>query len=226
VVEHWIVAPVVAGSIPVIHPLKSNQEEKLPMKLSSRWSNMAWVAVCALGCSDPVAPPAQGAFNARVTSASPAPAGKMCPSGASTYFEVPVVPPPTTVDETLDDSTYIHRVIDGESGAGVTCTVKGQGSSFGGRISSAGKVLEISSGTLDATLKGTALITVASSSQISGALTAPSANCIINASNAGGTSYEANPGRIWATFDCPSVERQPSDYCVARGTFVLENCSQ
>ena len=196
------------------------------MKLSSRWSVTAWVAFCALGCSDPVAPPAQGAFNTRVTSASPAPAGKMCPSGASTYFEVPTVPPPTTVDETLDDGTYLHWVIDGENGAGVACTVQGNGSFFEGRISSGGKTLDISSGTLDATLKGKATITIASSSQISGSLSSAAAACTINASNAGGTRYEVAPGRIWATFDCPAVEKTPSDYCAARGTFVLENCNK
>lgn len=196
------------------------------MKLSSRWSVTAWVAVSALGCSDPVPPPAQGAFNARVTSASPAPTGKMCPSGPSTYFEVPVVPPPTTTDEALDDQTYLHWVIDGEDDARVSCTVQGQGSFFEGRLDYGGKSLEITSGTLDATLKGKARITVVSSAQISGALSAPSANCAINASNAGGTRYEVAPGRIWASFDCPSVERQPTDYCVARGTFVLENCNK
>ncbi|RYZ03550.1 MAG: hypothetical protein EOO73_27075 [Myxococcales bacterium] len=196
------------------------------MKLSSRWSVSALVAICALGCSDPVAPPAQGAFNTRVTSASPAPAGKSCPSGASTFFEVPVVPPATTVDETLDDQTYLHWVIDGEDGAGVACTVQGNGSFFEGRISSGGKTLDISSGTLDATLKGKASITIGSSSQISGSLSSPPVSCTINASNAGGTRYEVAPGHIWATFDCSSVERQPSDYCAARGTFVLENCNK
>lgn len=195
------------------------------MKLSSRWSVTALVATGVLGCSDPVAAPAQGAFNARVTAASPAPAGKMCPSGASTYFEVPTVPTNTMSDETLDEFTYIHRAIDGE-GASVSCKVQGKGSFFEGRIASGSRSLEISSGTLDGSLRGTARITVVSGGQISGALSAPSANCTINASNAGGTSYQADPGHIWASFDCPSVERQPSDYCAARGTFVLENCSK
>jgi hypothetical protein len=179
-----------------------------------------------LGCSDPVAPPAQGAFNARVTSASPAPSGKMCPSGASTYFEVPVVPPVTTVDEALDEQTYLHWIVDGENAA-AKCTVQGNGSFFEGRLSSGTKTLDISAGALDpTTLKGTARISLSSGSQISGALTSPSANCIINASNAGGTRFEVAPGRIWASFDCPSVERQPSDYCAARGIFVLENCNK
>ncbi len=194
--------------------------------LSSRWSVTALVAVGVLGCSDPVAKPAQGAFNTRVTAASPAPSGKMCPSGASTYFEVPVIPPSPTTDDTLDANTYIHRVIDGESDASVRCRVQGKGTSFEGRISQGGKTLEISGGTLDASLRGTARITVGSSSQISGSLSAPSANCIINAAPTGGTSYQADSGHMWATFDCPSVERQPSDYCGARGTFVLENCTE
>jgi hypothetical protein len=220
------VAPVVADSIPVIHPRIRIEEEKRSIKLSSLWSVTAWVAVSALGCSDPVPRPAEGAFNAQVGSASPAPAGKTCPNRPSIYFEVPTVPPATTVDERLDEQTYLHWVIDGESSATVTCTVKGQGTSFEGRISSGGKTLDISSGTLDATLKGTASITVGNSAAMSGSLSSPSANCVINASNTGGTRYEVAPGRIWASFDCEAVERQPTDSCSARGTFVLENCNQ
>jgi len=132
----------------------------------------------------------------------------------------------TTVDEALDDQTYLHWVIDGEEGAGVKCTVQGNGSFFEGRISAGGKTLDISSGTLDATLKGKATITVGSTSQISGQLTSPPVSCTINASNAGGTRYEVAPGHIWATYDCPGVEQQPSNYCSARGTFVLENCNK
>jgi hypothetical protein len=195
------------------------------MKMSSRWSVMACLAVAALGCSDPVGPAKQGAFNARVTAASPLPAGKRCPNTAFPYFEVPAVPTNTTSDERLDDQTYLHWAVDGE-GASVSCSVKGQGASIEGRISSGSKTLEISSGTLDATLKGTARITLMNGSEISGSLSSPAADCVLNASNAGGTRYEVAPGRIWATFTCKSVEQQPSDYCAASGTFVLENCDK
>jgi hypothetical protein len=195
------------------------------MNLSSRWCVTAVVALGALGCSDPVPPPAQGAFIAQVRSVSPAPQGKSCPSGTSFTYDVPEVPADKPL-EVLSGSTYVHRIIDGESNASVSCTVKGNGGSFEGRLAAQGKSLEISSGTLDATLKGTARITLVNGAKLSGALSSPSANCTIDASKAGGTNFQVAPGHIWASFSCPSVEQQPSTYCGASGTFVLENCSQ
>jgi len=194
------------------------------MNLSSRWCVTAVVALAALGCSDPVPPPAQGAFTARITSVSPAPTGKSCPSGASFAYDVPDVPD-TMPTEELTPFNYSHKIVDGEPDSAVSCKVSGQGSFFEGRIAFSGKSLEIRSGSLGADLKGTARITVGNSQKLSTTLLSPSANCKIDA-KADGNRLEVAPGHIWATFDCPSVESPPSDYCAAKGTFVLENCDK
>jgi hypothetical protein len=199
------------------------------MNLSSRWCVTAVVALGAFGCSDPVPPPAQGAFWANVRSVSPQPAGKSCPSGASLTFDVPAANPNAIPSETLDQDTYKLRKIDGEDQAEVSCSVKGGGSfTFEGSLKLGARALSITNGTIGADKKGTARITLRASGNpgFSGALSAPSANCVIDAAAAPGNRFEVNPGRIWARFQCPSVEQIPSDYCQAEGFFVLENCDQ
>jgi hypothetical protein len=202
------------------------------MNLSSRWCVTAVIALGALGCSDPVPPPAQGAFWANVTSVSPTPAGKMCPSGATLTFDVPAVPPPTPAKptvETLDQDTYLHKIIDGEDKAEVSCTVKGKSTfTFDGSIRLGNKSLAFSNGTLGDNKKGTARVTLRDSGTpgFSGALSAPSANCVIDAAAAAGNNFQVKAGSIWGHFTCPSVEQAPSDYCKADGYFVLENCDQ
>jgi hypothetical protein len=199
------------------------------MNLSSRWCVTAVVALGAIGCSDPVPPPAQGAFWANVKSVSPAPVGKMCPSGASLTFDVPLVDPSANPPQTLDQDTYLHKLIDGEEGAEVSCSVKGKTSfTLEGTIKLGTKSLAISSGTLGDNKKGTARITLRDSANpgFSGALSAPSANCVIDAAAAAGNNFQVKAGSIWGHFDCPSVEQEPSGYCKADGFFVLENCDQ
>lgn len=196
------------------------------MNLSSRWCVTAVVALAGVGCSDPVPPPAQGAFIARITAVSPTPLGKSCPSGTAFSYDVPDVPDSAPTEE-LSPNTYLHKIIEGEGGGAVSCRVSGDGAAFEGRIAipDKGKSLEIRSGTLGADRKGTARIAVGNSAELSTTLSSPMANCKIDA-QASGNRLEVAPGRIWATFDCPSVESPPSDYCAARGTFVLENCDK
>ena len=199
------------------------------MNLSSRWSVTAVVALGALGCSDPVPPPAQGAFWANVTSVSPQPAGKSCPSGASLTFDVPAANLNAIPSETLDQDTYKLRKIDGEDQAEVSCSVKGGSSfTFEGTIKLGARALSITNGTIGDDKKGTARITVQANGTpgFSGALSSPSANCVIDAAPAPGNNFQVNPGHIWAHFQCASVEQMPSDLCKAEGFFVLENCSQ
>jgi len=195
----------------------------------SRWCVTAVVALGALGCSDPVPPPAQGAFWANVSSVSPTPAGKMCPSGASLTFDVPAVDPNSNPPQTLDQDTYLRKLIDGEDQAEVSCSVKGKTSfTVEGTIKLGTKSLAISNGTLADTKKGTARITLrdAANPGFSGALSSPSANCTIDAAAAAGNNFQVKAGSIWGRFSCPSVEQAPSDYCKAEGFFVLENCDQ
>jgi hypothetical protein len=152
----------------------------------------------------------------------------MCPSGAALTFDVPTVLD-TKPTEVLDADTYLHKIIDGESSSKVNCSVKGKSTfTFGGRIELGPRALEISNGTMDASMKGTARITLTDSGMpgFSHALSAPSANCTIDASMASGGGLQVKAGSMWAAFNCPSVEAQPSDYCKADGFFVLENCSQ
>ena len=211
------------------------------MNLSSRWCVTAVVALGAIACSDPVPPAAQGAIWVRIQSASPTPTGKSCPSGASTTFDVPHVDPNMKndkgeiVDEVLDENTYLHWIIDGQSSSSVSCSVSGGsgGYSFSGRLkgpttSSTGKTgigsIEISSGTLDGTSKkGTATMTIADSADLSQSMASPSAACTVEAVPGDKT---LQPGSMWASFTCSSIESPPADYCTAHGILVLENCSQ
>jgi hypothetical protein len=177
-----------------------------------------------------VPPPAQGAFIAEVRSVSPAPAGKSCPSGAAFTYDVPDVtsqPIPPKGPETLTALRYLHKIIDGEDSSTVACTVSG-GSTFrfSGKISLAGKGIEITGGTLGADKKGTASITVSNSVKLSSPLAAPTPNCTIDAAPASDNNFQVRPGSMWASYSCPNVEHAPSDYCKADGFFVLENCSQ
>lgn len=197
------------------------------MNVSSRWCVTAFVALGSLACSDPVPPPAQGAFIASVGQVSPPVSGKACPAGAAFTYDVPAVRA-TKPGEALDNNTYLHKTIDGESNSTVSCTVKkgGGGFSFSGKISISGQALEITDGVLDGSNKGTARIFIVNSEHLSAPLISPSANCVIDASSTSGAAYQAQPGSMWAHFSCSSVESPPSDYCKAEGTFVLENCVQ
>lgn len=195
------------------------------MNVSSRWCVTAVFALGALACSDPVPPPAQGAFIASVKPASPPPVGKSCPAAAFTY-DVPNVWD-TKPAEVLDADTFMHKIIDGESGASVSCSVKGGSTfSFSGNIQLGVKGLEITNGTLDASLKGTARITVKDRSHLSAPLVSPGGICTIDAAKAPGNNYQVQPGSMWAKFDCSSVEAIPNDSCRADGYFVLENCEK
>jgi hypothetical protein len=189
------------------------------MHVSSRWCVTAVFALGALSCSDPVPPPAQGAFLTTIKAPSPVPAGKSCPTSVSFTYDVPSILA-TKPLEALDENTYLHRTIDGEDNASVSCKVVGSSSfTFSGRIVLGGSAISIASGTLGADKKGTAQITVTNSKDLSGSLISPSPNCVI-------TAYQVKAGSMWASFTCPSVEAPPSEYCTASGFFVLENCEQ
>src|SRR6185436_20398052 len=117
-------------------------------------------------------------------------------------------------------------LVDGEDGAEVKCAVKGASSyTLEGTITLGPKSFAISSGTLGADRKGTAQITLRDSGTpgFSGALSAPSANCTLDAAASAGANLQVKAGAIWGTFSCPSVEQAPADYCQAEGYFVLEN---
>lgn len=90
--------------------------------------------------------PARGAALVQLSSATPAAAGKVCPSGAKFSFQIPEVGDP---EEGLDEDTYLHHVVDGEAAASVKCSVVGEDSfAFSGQIRVLGKSLSIDNGQL------------------------------------------------------------------------------
>ena len=200
------------------------------MNLSSRWCVTAVVALGAVACSDPVPPPAQGAFTASVYSVSPPVANKMCPSGAALTYEVPVVSDTLNPPQKLDADTYLHKIIDGEDSSTVHCAIKSSsaGISFEGRISLGGKAIELSGGTLPDKKKGTARITFSKSSNpgFSGSLSSAPGGCTVEAVVGDKGVIQAKAGSMWASFSCDGIDHAPSDHCRSEGFFVLENCDQ
>jgi hypothetical protein len=205
------------------------------MNVSSRWCVTAVVALGALGCSDPVPPPAQGAFIAAVRSGVD---GRQCPSGASITYDVPAIAA-TDPDAdckgqmrstcVLDADTYLRRVVDGEDGVVASCSVKGSSSfTFEGEIRAEGQGIKISGGTLGADGKGTARITLTKTDQpgFSNALSSATGGCTIQATLDGNNKFQAKPGSMWASYNCPAVIHEPGEGCTASGFFVLENCNQ
>jgi hypothetical protein len=144
------------------------------------------------------------------------------------------------VDEVLDDNTYLHWIVDGQDKSIVNCSVKGgaSGYSFSGRVTGPTEAnvggtptrglgsLQITSGTLDGTGKGTATITFSNTAGLSQPLGSPPGNCIIDAAKNNSNAHQVQPGSMWASFSCSAITAEPSDYCQARGVFVLENCAQ
>ncbi len=203
------------------------------MNVSTRWCVTAFVALGAVACSDPVPPPAQGAFIARVYSVSPPVANKTCPSGAALTYEVPDVPIPTTLhpdSQALDADTYLHKIIDGENSSTVHCSIKAgsSGISFEGRISLGGEALEISSGSLPDKKSGTARITFSKSSNpgFSHSLSSPAGGCTVQAVVGEKGAIQAKAGSMWASYTCAGIDYEPGDHCRSEGFFVLENCDQ
>jgi hypothetical protein len=198
------------------------------MNVSSRWCVTAVFALGALACSDPVPPPAQGAFLARVQPASPQPQGKSCPTSSVT-FDVPVVWDNKPA-EALTDRTYLHKIVDGESGASVECTVKGSSTfTFNASFRLGDRGFRLTEGTLGADKKGTAKGTVIKTG-VPGfpTMSSPTANCTIDASAVpgSGSNLQVKAGSLWATFNCPNVENPPTNSCQTNGFVILENCNQ
>lgn len=167
----------------------------------------------AAGCSDPVAPPAQGGLYIQIGSAVDKPQGTQCPStGHSKNIGAP---PP-------DQNSPGGRVVDGEGGQ-VFCNVSG-----GDPFSFNGKLAQ---GNISFTVKGTVAPQGTGSAQViyydpDLATTVQSPNdrpCTV-AVNSG--SLQVASGRVWASFACDQLIREPSSYCGASGVFVFENCDE
>jgi hypothetical protein len=173
--------------------------------------------------NDPQPLPAQGAVVFSIEPASTAPAGASCPTSA---FTSSIPDTSMTPAEALDADTFMHKVIDGEDGAAVSCHVEEQdGFVFAGDVKLGGRGLRIEGGTLSADRTGNATITVIDNLRLPGDLSSSEA-CVVNAMLGSGNNFQVHAGAMWAQFSCAAVEAPPSDACSANGFFVLENCAQ
>jgi hypothetical protein len=118
------------------------------------------------------------------------------------------------------------RVVDGEGGASVSCSVKGSTTfSISGTMTQ-GAVNITVNGTTPATAgeTGEAKIYIRSSQTVGQSL-APATGEVETCTL---TPVEVAPGRAWSKFDCSLLKAsgQLNTYCGATGFFVFENCDQ
>ena len=120
------------------------------------------------------------------------------------------------------------RLIDGQRGATITCSVLGSGPySFSGSIrgtSSEGDqvTLTLSDGVVNADKQtGSATLSV-HTPQLAGSFVSAAGSCTVSV-----IGDNVKPGSLWATVNCPSIADASSGKACSVGpssTFVLENC--
>ena len=192
------------------------------MNACARWSFLAVPVLAALGCSDPVPLPAQGAISLSVTkpSGSDLMTGTDCPVPGITYS---VGTKKSTVPTMSNPG---ESVIDGEGGAEVSCSVKGKGTfTFSGSLKAATIdtkdpiTVTFTNGQIGADFTGTATVSVFTP-QLAGTYTSAAGGCKVKVINS-----QVKGGSIWASFTCPGITVPPSQQCsVGTSVFVFENC--
>jgi hypothetical protein len=175
------------------------------------WSFLAIPVLATIGCSSAVPLPNRGALILSIN-------GAMCPEPAKTYE---VAGPADTMPNNV--------VIDGQSGAAVSCSVTGNGpytfsGSFHGLTSDGFPVtVSFTDGQVGADkMSGTATVDVLTTDLGSTSAFASAAGaCDIEVINS-----QIKPGSIWATFSCAAVSLPPENVCqvAATSTIVFEDC--
>jgi hypothetical protein len=195
------------------------------MKAYPRWSFLALPTLFALGCSDPVPPPAQGAVTLYVGQPVVHVDQMTCP--VTQTYQVGGVDSKTKATMAPTATNPGQSVISGEQGSTISCSVKGGGGnfSFSGTLHAStpqGDLISVSfaNGVVGPDFTGTADVTVYTP-QLSGTFqsTMP---CAITVKN-----QQVKGGSIWATFSCPQIQSPPSGLCGIEGSsaIVFENCS-
>jgi hypothetical protein len=184
------------------------------------------VAALCLGCSDPPAPPAQGAVEITINAES----SGAC-SHASGQATAPQDPPgnPNAVATALScdlsrgckPDQYVR--VDGDSGSSVSCTVSPSGDGFGVSvsISDGSRLTFAASGSVNGS-GGTMQISQSGANTNHEGLY--DSTCTITIDPNRGL---VKKGAIWARFDCPHFAAQNSaggEQCDAVGSFIFENC--
>ena len=188
--------------------------------MNARWSYLAVPLLAALGCSDPVPLPAQGAITLSVRLPTSTVNGT-CPDSGTTYL-VGAPAAPTTGNPG-------NSLVDGDKGAHISCSVKASGGGFAFSGSLAASTTQgdaypitvtFSNGVVDANGVGTASIGVYTPKL--SATYSSTAACTIKVL---GSPLQVKGGSIWASFSCPSIAYPPSNLCeVGSSVVVFENC--
>jgi hypothetical protein len=182
-----------------------------------RWSFLTVPLLAALGCSDPVPRPAQG--NVTLSVQQPMTGSPTCPVPGKIYVVGnPLGPSATSAGD---------RLIDGEHGATIKCSVHGSGPfTFSGSIHGTSSekdpvTVTFTGGMISADkLTGTGTVSVYTPS-VDG-FTSSDASCTFTV-----VSQQVKHGSLWATFSCPSITQSSTAKSCQIGStsaFVLENC--
>ena len=189
--------------------------------MNARWSLLAVPAIAAMGCSDPVPLPAQGAISLSIQKPSKASTGTTCPVPGRTY-EVSGKAVPNT-------NRPGSSLIDGESGASISCSVHGSGpytfsGSFHGATNDVNKypiTVTFSDGTVAADkLTGTATVNVFAP-ELAGTFASKTSACTVSV-----IGQQIKGGSIWASFSCNAISAPPQQECEvgSSSVIVFENC--
>jgi hypothetical protein len=191
-----------------------------------RWSFLTVPLLAALGCSDPVPRPPQA--NLTLSIKKPPSGSGSCPVTGMTY-QVGNPTPPTLGPPPQEGK----RVISGEHGASIQCSVKGSGPfTFSANIkatTTTGDPLTVSvtNGVINADkATGTAQLNVYTK-ELSGSFISDTAGCTV-----GVVGDNVKPGSIWVSISCESIKNSSTaQECSVdpvgspkSSNFILENC--
>ncbi|MEP7050917.1 MAG: hypothetical protein ABJB12_11205 [Pseudomonadota bacterium] len=197
------------------------------MNACTRWSFLAVPVLAALGCSDPVPLPAEGAVTLglqgpmQVTQTS-------CPVGAGRSYQVGF----RAKDGSVQAPTEIlpgKSVIDGENSTVVSCSVHKQSDgsyAFSGSLQAPSSEhdpinVTISNGLISSDgVTGTGAVSVFTP-QLAGTFASGSTPCTFKV-----IKNQVKGGAIWASFSCPSIAQPPQNVCsIVSSIIVFGNCA-
>lgn len=196
------------------------------MKLVGLTSLVLGSAVFALGCSDPVPASPQGNFKGNINLTADRPSNANC----QTLNFNPGLPGDSSLQPTTRSPGT--KLVDGDDGARVACTVKKTGDTFSlqGRVAKGATSFYVSGDDIpgqeaaEGGATGSATVVIRSQGQ----------DFESNLEEFGedyNRSCDIKPlqiksGAIWAEFTCDGIGSPPSNYCrLDNGVFVFEKCT-
>lgn len=157
----------------------------------------------------------QGAMTMNLMAPAMAAAGSDCPAPGVTS-DLPSGAGPTA-------EQYRGKVLDGEGGAQVSCSVLGSSSfKVTGRIHAAGIAFEVADLTL-VNGQGRGRISFRNA-QLPSSIS--SASCEVLAVSTSSSRLQVQSGALWASFQCGELSAPGGTSCVGSGHFIFENCAE